>query len=52
VYHAEGSWQEIVAGQLAFPPDAVERLREMWSEVSATADPLGWAQGVSDQLIS
>jgi hypothetical protein len=52
VYDAEGSRQQIVAAQLAFPPDAAERLREMWAAAPADADRLGWAQDVSDQRIN
>jgi hypothetical protein len=54
LYSTDGGWQQIIATQLAFPPDAAGHLRQMWARADprARADPLRWAQSVSDQLIS
>jgi hypothetical protein len=54
-YGADGTWQEIVAARMEFPPDLPAALRGMWERTLAnagdqrvTVDPELWAQQVVD----
>lgn len=54
-YGLDGSWQEIVAAQMEFPPDLPNALRGMWERTLASTgdqgeavDPELWAQQVVD----
>lgn len=54
-YGADGTWQEIVASQMEFPPDLPDALRGMWERTLVKAgdkrgrvDPEVWAQQVVD----
>jgi len=37
VYKRQGSWQEIVAGEMEFPPDLPQHIRSLWIENSQRA---------------
>lgn len=54
-YGTDGTWQEIIAAQMAFPPSLPDALRGMWERTLAnardqrdTVDPELWAQQVVD----
>lgn len=54
-YGIDGTWQDIVAAQMEFPPDLPDALRGMWERtlVNAggqrdTVDPELWVQQVVD----
>jgi hypothetical protein len=54
-YGADGTWQEIVAAQMEFPPGLPDALRGMWERTLANADEQQgeidsqfWAQQVVD----
>lgn len=54
-YGVDGTWQEVVASQMEFPPDLSEALQGMWDRTlvdaggqRGTVDPEIWAQQVVD----